>query len=201
MRHRVSPRLSADSPMEENMVRSKYLNIGAALLAIAGLDGAVLSALPATRTQRRACWRTARSTPTSTTGRRGANTTLVARADDRLQQRRGSGSARLTYTGRGAGDATVVSDCIDLTTPGDGTYNIEGQAQRNPSNWSGQGTPATSTTRRSRSSSRATTTTACTTQPADEPERRRFALERWLVPDPDVGAGHGECQRPTGHHR
>jgi hypothetical protein len=50
----------------------------------------------------------------------------------------------VTYTGSGAGDAVVISDCIDLTTPGDGTYNIEGKAQRNPSSWSGQGTPATS---------------------------------------------------------
>jgi hypothetical protein len=59
-----------------------------------------------------------------------------------------SGSAYVVQTSGGTGDAVVLSECIDITATGtntgDGTYRITGQAKRDPLNWSGQGTPATS---------------------------------------------------------
>jgi hypothetical protein len=70
--------------------------------------------------------------------------TVTHQADLDYYDDTASGSAYVARSGAGPADAIVMSDCIDLTSTGAGTYEITAQAQRDPANWSGQGTPATS---------------------------------------------------------
>jgi hypothetical protein len=123
------------------MIQSKFLNIGAAVLALAGLTalfiGSAGDSYAAPSLVANGTFDDDANNWTAQT-----DTTLTWEATVDYNDDANSGSGTVTYTGTGAGDAEVISDCIVFT--GDGTYDIEGQAQRNPQQWSGQGTPATS---------------------------------------------------------